>query len=213
MQVVDLTKVNPASPEGVARYNLALDLMLEGAVAAFPTDTVWGLGTCSGDPAQIDRLFHLKGRDDRKPVSYLLADSMALDSLFEQGIPPVLEQAAKEAWPGPTTLIVDAPPDLLPAGRRGAPGVGFRVPDHPQLRHLLSGLPPLANTSANRSGELPLTSAMAVAEAFGKDLDLLLIMEPPQGGLASRVLYLREHGQVSELRKRPDPSGCGREVR
>lgn len=202
MKVLDLIEFPPASPEGVARLNEAVDCMLDGAVAAFPTDTVWGLGTCSGDPRQVDRLFELKGRDEGKPVSYLIADFQALDSLFEGGIPPLLEARAPEVWPGTTTLIVDAPPDLLPAGRRGAPGVGFRVPGHPGLRRLLSGLPPLANTSANLSGEPPLTSVEAIAEAFGDGLDLILKLEPPGGGGASRVLYLGEHGEETELRGR-----------
>lgn len=202
MITLDLTEFPPHSPETLERRHQALEILLSGAVAAFPTDTVWGLGTCSNDPAQVRRLFEIKGRDEFKPVSYLIPALEALEPLFEVGVPPRLLEMAPQVWPGATTLIVDAPPEILPAGRRGAPGVGFRVPAHDGLRQLLTGLPPMANTSANPSGRPPLAGAAEISASFGARLDLLLIMEPPAGGGASRVLYLRDQGEDAELRAR-----------
>lgn len=200
MLTLDLRRIDPETPEGVARLGEVLDALETGAVVAFPTDTVWGLGTCSQDPAQIDRLFQLKGRDPGKPVSYLIPSLDALEPLFEDEVPPALLRAGRQHWPGATTLIVEADPRILPAGRRGAPGLGLRIPDHAMLRRVLTGLPPLAQTSANRSGEPPLGDAAAVAAAFGEGLDVLLLLEPPPRGGASQVLMLDSQGGARVLR-------------
>jgi len=199
VETLDLRHVDRTSAEGVEALGRALEVIGAAGVLAFPTDTVWGLGTCSQDPAQIDRIFRLKGRDDGKPISYLIPSVEALEVIFEQEVPAGLEDAGREHWPGATSLVVAAPPEILPAGRRGAPGVGLRIPDHALLRHLLTGLPPMAATSANLSGQPPLETAEEIAEVMGPGLDLLVLMDPPRLGQASQVLRLAPDGSTQVL--------------
>ncbi len=202
MELFDLRNFRGNSAADIRLINDAIEAISAGGVVAFPTDTVWGIGTCSQKEAVVDRLFDLKKRPATQPLSYLIPSVEALETIFEEEVPAHLENAAQLHWPGATTLIVDAPPEILPAARRGAPGVGLRIPDHETLRYLLTGLPPLANTSANLSGSPPFKNSEEILEAFGDQLDVMLLMNPLPSGAASQVLCIQPHGEERVLRAR-----------
>lgn len=185
--------IRVTSPEDPALPD-ALDALRGGGVAAFPTDTVWGIGARGDDADAVAKLFTAKGRDDGKPMSCLVPSLARLEEWWvgwspDAPLPEPVREEARASWPGATTLIVPAAPGVLPAPRRGVAGIGFRVPGHPGLRRVLELLDlPLANSSANPSGAPPLADEAAVVDALGDRLDVLLALGGEASGRASRVL-------------------------
>lgn len=172
-----------------------------GGLWAFPTDTVWGLG-CRADRAEtVARIFAAKGRDEGKPMACLVDSLEGLEAALPFPMPAGYRELARASWPGAVTLVLECPAGFLEAPRRGAPGIGFRVPDHPTLRRVIraAGIV-LAATSANRSGEPVLTRAADVVSTFGPLLDGILEAPPAPHGRASKVLVWRPDGAPGIVR-------------
>ena len=115
-------------------------LLRSGGIVLMPTDTIYGL---HGIPQTADRIAKIKGRGQKKRFVTIAASIEQLESLGVQ-IPDVL----REIWPAPLTAILD----------RGESTIAARIPDLDWLRHLLHRTGPLISTSANRSGELPISA-------------------------------------------------------
>jgi L-threonylcarbamoyladenylate synthase len=169
-----------ADAAGVAR---AADLLREGALVAFPTDTVYGLGCRTGDPAALARIFAAKRRDPEKAVPWLVASAAEVECAGFQADARALS-LAERFWPGALTLV-------LPSAR-GSPTQAFRVPDHHVALALLAAAGPLAVSSANRSGEPETLDADDVAIAFADAGEPSAILDGGRvpGGVASSVLDL-----------------------
>lgn len=122
----------------------------DGGAVVYPTETVYGLGGNALDPAAVERVFEIKRRPRRKPLSLAVPDveeALALSEPSERA-----ERFMRRFLPGPVTVVVPrgpSVPDVLTADR---PRVGIRVPDHEVALALLRETPPLTATSANRSG-------------------------------------------------------------
>ena len=136
-----------------------------GAIAALPTDTVWGLAVA---PHHSPGLYTLKQRSLDKSLILMGANAAAL-------WPYVAMDAAQwqtitdSHWPGQLTLVVPTSPAVPLAMHPHTPNtVGVRVPDHPVARQVLALTGPLATTSANLSGQPTLTSVEQVLEQFPK---------------------------------------------
>jgi len=128
----------------------AAEAVAEGDLVVYPTETVYGLGGDALDPAAVERVFELKGRESSNPLSLGVP---SVDAALRYTEPTEFAVAFARAFlPGPVTVVVDrgdAVPDALTAGRDR---VGIRVPDHPIARDLLRETGPLTATSANVSG-------------------------------------------------------------
>lgn len=128
----------------------------EGAVIAFATDTVYGLGTNAFAEKSISRIYQIKQRPSSDALQILVGSVAQAQQItqWNEGA----ELLAKAFWPGALTLILK--PNL--AGeplRRGFAGLGLRVPAYAPLLRLLSGMSvPLASTSANLHGQPVLTT-------------------------------------------------------
>jgi L-threonylcarbamoyladenylate synthase len=171
-----------ATAEGIAE---AARLIGDGALVAFPTDTVHGVGCRADDPEALDRLFTLKGRPPERRIAWLVA---GLEQAAGLGLE--LDDAARSladaCWPGGLTLVLRA------SGRTdGAATLGIRAPDHPTTQALLAATGPLPVSSANPHGfpECYTADDVLVAFAGATDLDAVVEGDSP-GGVASSVLDL-----------------------
>lgn len=165
---------------GLAR---AADLLRGGELVAFPTDTVYGIGCRTADPAALDRLFAAKRRQPDKAIPWLVT---SLDEVARLGF-RADDRAARLAdrfWPGALTLV-------LPAAD-GSATQAFRVPDHALVLALLAVAGPLAASSANRSGEPETLDADDVAIAFAGSDEPAATLDGGRvpGGVASSVVDL-----------------------
>lgn len=128
----------------------AASAVADGELVVYPTETVYGLGADALDPAAVERVFELKGRDRSNPLSLGVE---SVDAALRYTKPTEFAVAFARAFlPGPVTVVVErgsSVPDVLTAGRDR---VGVRIPDHSVARALLRETGPLTATSANVSG-------------------------------------------------------------
>ncbi len=172
---------------GPDRIDEVVAKLLDGGVAAIPTDTVYGVAALPTRADAVRALAHLKGRDEQQPVAVLFDSGGALAPFLEDA--EALDRVMR-FWPGALTAIVRARVDggLAPAVATEAGTIGVRKPDDQVARLVIrscGGL--LAVTSANRHGAAPATSAEEVAAIFGPEL-LVLDGGPRPGGTASTVV-------------------------
>ncbi len=167
-----------------------------GALVAFPTETVYGLGADAWNPAALARIYAVKGRPATDPLIVHVLDWPAARALVDpRADRPLLDLAARLAaafWPGPLTLVLPRHPRLPLEVTGGGPSVALRAPAHPVARRLLAlaGVP-VAAPSANRFGGVSPTSADDVLADLGPGLDWLVDGGPCPLGLESTVLDLR----------------------
>jgi L-threonylcarbamoyladenylate synthase len=142
------------------------DILRGGGMALLPTDTIYGLHAVATDERAIARITEIKGRRDDKPFVIIAA---SIDQLRTLGaaVPALLDSI----WPAPLTAILST----------GETTIAARVPDLAWLRALLERTGPLTSTSANRSGEPPITSPSTIDTAMQNALDALLDLGPREG--------------------------------
>jgi tRNA threonylcarbamoyl adenosine modification protein (Sua5/YciO/YrdC/YwlC family) len=182
-------------PRHVAR---AVEVLASGGLLAYPTDTYYGVACDLHSRKAIERLYQLKGRDKRKPLSFLVPDlsdcaRYALVSNFAY-------RTMRGLTPGPFTFILPATrlvPDMMMSKQKQ---VGIRVPDAPLARELARGLGrPLVTTSATTPDGEPLVDPLDIKEVLGHGLSLIL-----DGGIVtnepSTVVSLMED-QIEILRQ------------
>lgn len=166
----------------------ALDMLRDGAVVAFPTDTVYGVGCRIDHEGAVRRIFELKGRGMSDPLPVLLADPDDLD-VYGRDMTSAARRLAREYWPGALTIVVRRSEAVPPLVTGGQDTVGLRVPNHPLVRALIRQLGvPMVGTSANRhAGPVP-RSAQQVAFDLGDTVDLILDGGRSPGGRESTVV-------------------------
>lgn len=166
-----------------------------GALIAFPTETVYGLGANALSEDAVAAIFTAKGRPAHNPVIVHIANLDDATPLAE--VTEAAHRLAGEFWPGPLTLVLPRLADSPLARRVSAGGetVALRVPAHPIALSLLqaAGLP-VAAPSANRSGAISPTRAEDVALGLdgsaGPLPTMILDGGPCVVGLESTVLDL-----------------------
>ena len=175
-----MTDVLPPTPEGITR---AAELLRAGAIVAFPTDTVYGVGVDGARPELLPALFELKRRPLDRRIPMLVAD---LDQARSAGwdVDERAEALAARLWPGALTMVL--------SGSSGE-SQAFRAPDHPVALALIAAAGPIYATSANISDQPDTLGADEVLIAFATDqdgLEAVLDGGPVPGGVASTVIDL-----------------------
>ena len=157
-----------------------------GKVVLVPTETVVGLVSSE---VGLVRIRDIKGRDSIKAIALLCASSEEAFALARNA-PPLARRLADLYWPGPLTLVLDAPEDGT---------VGVRVPDHATVQDLLAVYgEPFYATSANLSGE-PAPSSLGEVDPRVSDEAELILDGEPGSGKASAVVDLSD-GKIELLR-------------
>ena len=158
----------------VVQIDLAVAILKNGGVVAFPTDTVYGLGAAVDNPAAIRRIFQIKNRPLSQPMPLLLADPVQAETVAFD-IPDLAWEFMAEFWPGALTLVLKKAawvPDVLTAG---SPNVAQRVPDYAITISLIEGVGvPLVGTSANLHGRPAPSTADEVRQQLEGKVDFIL---------------------------------------
>jgi L-threonylcarbamoyladenylate synthase len=164
----------------------AIDVLRNGGIIAFPTDTVYGLAAPINNVASIDRLYVAKGRNSDRAIAVLLGDPDQLDQVAVD-LSEDAHKVAEYFWPGPLTMVVPRHlnlPDILAP----LPTIGVRVPDHPVALALLRATGPLAVTSANISGQDNTMTAKQVLKQLKGRIHLIIDGGRTPGGVPSTVI-------------------------
>lgn len=175
--------VHPESPQG-KHISRAAELLRNGGVIIYPTDTVYGIGCSIFNTTAIERIYHIKHRDSTKPFSFICSDLSHISDYAKVSNPAY--RMIKHLIPGPYTFILPAsrlkqlPKSLI--NKRKA--VGIRVPNNSICLAILKelGHPILSASVTDERGEI-LTDPDAIADSYGSRVDLIL-----DGGVSSSKL-------------------------
>lgn len=171
------------SPQSIPR---ALSILRAGGLAAFPTDTVYGLGALAFDGKAVESIYLAKNRPIEKAIPILIADADDLDKVAA-AIPDMARKLASHFWPGPVTLILPKV-RTLPEAVSATDTVAVRIPDHPVARALLRRAGPLAVTSANISGQVGPTNAEELIRQLNRRIPFVLDGGETPGGIPSTLV-------------------------
>jgi L-threonylcarbamoyladenylate synthase len=174
----------------------AAELIRQGGLVAFPTETVYGLGANALDADAVRRIFEAKRRPWASPLIVHVSDEAMARTLTAEW-PIMARHLAREFWPGPLTLVLKKAsivPDVVTAS---LDSVAVRMPAHPIALQLIraAGVP-IAAPSANRFSELSPTSADHVRASLGDQVDLILDGGPTTVGIESTVVSLHRNPPV-----------------
>ncbi len=168
---------------------VAAGLLKDGALVAFPTETVYGLGADATNDAAVARLFDAKGRPSFNPLIIHVATVAAA---AEHGaFNATARKLADAFWPGPLTLVVPrrAQSAIAPLATAGLDSVGLRLPAHPVAQRLLAlAGRPIAAPSANPSGRLSPTLPEHVVATLGERIAAVLDGGPTTIGVESTIV-------------------------
>ncbi len=188
LRQMERTETLPASDAGIAR---AAELLREGRLVAFPTETVYGLGGDARNDQAVARIFDAKGRPRFNPLIVHLPDLAAAEG-YARFDDRALE-LARRFWPGPLTLVLPlrAQAGLSPLVTAGLETVALRVPAHPLARALLAAFGgPVAAPSANPSGRVSPTRAAHVLAGLAGRIAAVVDGGPCAVGVESTILSL-----------------------
>ena len=150
----------------------AAHALKRGALVAFPTDTVYGLGAKYDDQPAVRRLYAVKERPSEKAIPVLVGAPSDAEGLAAD-FPPAARILAEAFWPGALTLVLKRG-EKVPAVVAPGASVAVRMPAYQWLLALLQTVGPLAVSSANRSGQPPNISANTVRAVLGDRIDLII---------------------------------------
>jgi len=167
----------------------AAQIIQNGGLVAFPTETVYGLGADALNAQAVARIFEVKARPRIDPLIVHVEDRKRADSYGR--IPQSALALVSKFWPGPLTLIVEKRPSVPHIVTAGLNTVAIRVPAHPAALALIREADcGIAAPSANPFGYVSPTDASHVAEQLGDAVDLILDGGPCSIGLESTILSL-----------------------
>lgn len=176
----------------------AAELIKNGGLVAFPTETVYGLGADATDPSATARIYEAKGRPSDNPLIIHIARPQDAEKYTYTG--ELYYRLAERFMPGPLTVVLPAKSIIPPTTRGGLPTVAVRCPSDRVASTLieLSGVP-IAAPSANLSGSpSPTTAVHVISDMMGR-ADVIIAGADCEFGLESTIVQV-DGGGVKLLR-------------
>ena len=161
-----------ATDENIAK---AAELIQQGEIVAFPTETVYGLGADAYNPKAVAKIFEAKNRPTFNPLISHIADVDFLQDYAE--IDARVKALAQKFWPGPLTMVLKRKQFVqsLDLACAGLPTVSVRMPNHPVALALIrKSDTPIVAPSANRSQSISPTTAEHVEHSLGDRVPMIL---------------------------------------
>lgn len=165
----------------------AIDILVDGGVVLYPTDTVYGLGANIFDSKAVRRVFEIKQRSPLKPLSILVSNVRSIDLVAKVSLKQ--KEIINQHLPGPYTFILNKRKIVPRAVTSGSSYVGVRVPDN-EIACRLASLFPITTTSANLSDEEVLSSPKEILEQLDCDVDLVIDVGELNSNHASKIVDL-----------------------
>ncbi len=168
--------------------------MMNGGIAAFPTETFYGLGARYDDVKALGKLYELKGRPKHRAIPLIIGDAKML-ALVTTSVSGTSQRLMKKFWPGPLTFLLDAREDLPELITAGTGKVAVRVPGPSFALDLARTLRfPITATSANISGMPAADTGDQVSGYFGDSIDIIIDDGKTPGGRPSTIVEVKDSG-------------------
>jgi L-threonylcarbamoyladenylate synthase len=179
----------PVNPQSISR---AAELLRQGQLVAFPTETVYGLGADASNPEAVAKIFAAKGRPADHPLIVHISGAEQIDD-WAESVPESAIRLAEAFWPGPLTIILTKKAEVPSTVTGGQNTVALRVPANPVALQLLQAFGGgIAAPSANRFGRISPTQASHVAEELGDSVACILDGGPCSVGVESTIIDLSD---------------------
>ena len=168
------------------------ELLMAGALVAFPTETVYGLGANALDEKAAAKIYAAKGRPSDNPLIIHIADMESLPRITAE-IPETVTKLAEKFWPGPLTMVLKKSAEVPYGTTGGLDTVAVRMPSHPiALEMIRHGGGYIAAPSANTSGRPSPTLASHVADDMDGIIPMILDGGAVGIGIESTIVDLTE---------------------
>lgn len=167
--------------------NEAINVLADGGIVLYPTDTVYGLGANIFDSEAVKRVFEIKHRSLLKPLSILVSNVSAINLVAKVSLSQ--KKAIGQHLPGPYTFILNKRKIVPRVVTGGSSYVGVRVPDC-EIACRLASIFPITTTSANISDDEVLSTPGEIMEQLDCDVDLVIDVGELKTDHASRIVDL-----------------------
>ena len=182
-----VVKVDREHPDQ-EKINGAGEVLKQGGLVAFPTETVYGLGGDGLNAGSSEKIYAAKGRPSDNPLIIHIADMESLEGIVTQ-VPEEARKLANAYWPGPLTMIFQKNDRVPYETTGGLDSVAVRMPSHPVAKALIqAGGGYIAAPSANTSGRPSPTRAEHVKEDLSGRIEMILDGGEVEIGLESTIV-------------------------
>jgi len=179
-----------ATNENISR---AANILKNGGLVAFPTETVYGLGANGLDPIATAKIFEAKNRPSFNPLILHIPSYKYIEEICDINFSQI-ENIVKKFWPGPLTLVLqkkEIVPNIITSGHTT---VAVRVPSHPVAKELIEKAEtPVAAPSANSFSQLSPTKANHVVNQLGNKVDMILDGGNCNVGVESTIIQIQDN--------------------
>jgi len=182
--------------------NKALEILKNGGLILYPTDTIWGIGCDATNTEAVEKVFKLKGRSDEKSLIVLLENDNKLQSYIRE-VPEIAYDLIAYAE-NPLTIIYSGAKNLAANAIAKDGSIGIRILKHDFCEQLLQRFKkPIISTSANISGEATATSFSEISPEIKDGVDYIVDWEQDnmEKKKASTIMKLEPGGLFSFIRK------------
>mgnify|MGYP001182775571 FL=1 len=188
-----MKRIKIDDPDAIKETLLALEY---NQIVAYPTDTIYGIGTDMENIQGIEKINFLKNR--KAPMSIIvhnfeeISQKLIIPSKFRNEMDNIIKNG--------DTCIVEYKSGAFSETITQDNKIGFRVPNYPFLIKLLSLYKkPITTTSINATGQAPLNNPDEIEEIFGNDIDLILDAGKIKNSSASKI-YIFDQKNISQIR-------------
>lgn len=182
--------------------NKALEVLKNGGIILYPTDTIWGIGCDATNPEAVEKIFKLKGRDAKKSLIILLDSDNKLQSYVSEV--PDLAYDLIEYAENPLTIIYSKAKNLAPNVIHEDGSIGIRIVKHEFCGQLIQRFrKPIVSTSANLSGSPSPVNFSQIDDAVIAGVDYVIDLEQEQTEekRPSTIMKLDPDGSFKFIRK------------
>ena len=189
-----LLKINPENPQ-MRLIRKVVDVLEDGGVIAYPTDTFYGIGCDIMNKKAIQRVYQLKQRDQKKPFSFICSDLKNISDYAK--VSNYAYKTMRRMLPGPYTFILEGSkmvPKMMLTRRKTA---GIRVPDHPICMELVKelGNPIISTSAATPEGEIFYDPSL-IHDYFGNRIDIVIDGGPVSGEPSSVISLYDDEPEI-----------------
>jgi tRNA threonylcarbamoyl adenosine modification protein (Sua5/YciO/YrdC/YwlC family) len=189
-----ILEINPINPQQ-RKIDRVVDLLRQGGVIAYPTDTIYGIGCDITNKKAIERVYQIKQWPKHKPFSFICSDLKNISQYAK--VSNYAYKTMRRLLPGPYTFILvgsNQVPKMMLTKRKTA---GIRVPAHPICHSLINtlGNPVISTSASTPEGEL-FSEPWLINDYFGKRIDLVIDGGPVPGEPSSIVSLIGDEPDV-----------------
>ncbi|OLS12738.1 MAG: hypothetical protein RBG13Loki_3628 [Promethearchaeota archaeon CR_4] len=207
MIYVEIVKIDPKKLN-LKKLRVIGKRIKEGAIVAYPTDTVYGMGGNPWSASVIDKILQIKRRDWVHGIPVLLANRENVKEFGE--MPPIGQKIADIFWPGPVTIVIPKDPTVPDKLSGQNDSIALRIPNHPITLKLIefSG-GALIGTNASIHKQIAPSTAVGVVAQLGDVFDYLIDGGTCYREVPSTVVSVWNDGSIEILREGAVP---GKEI-